>query len=496
MEENNNGYDINELLLDLVYYNLSFKELLDNVDQCLGKINEKEPNAFILKFHESMDSYLKKYEKAKSNIEIKERKNSDKKKVENEKINYIKSRHEYFKTNVEINEYILFKFIIEFMSDVVEKCLNSNEIIQKYLSKIFSDYIIGTIRYYNFILKKYMEEINENKKIIANSLIEIDNLEKIKEKLKKNNMEQYNKLNEKKITLKKQINNQKINEISINNSMNNDKYFINGLKEENKKLYSKLDDKMEELKTLQKKLEKSEENNKDLDTINLMLISNESINEIMFDDYINKTKELNKKITTINSENIVIKNKLSEITIENKDLKKNLDIISSENKDIKNEINKLKKENNDLKNEINKLKKENNDLKNNLDIISKENNEIRNENNDLKKKLDIISKENNDLKNEINRLTVENKNLKNEVNRLKIKNLKSECHIEELYGEINILIMKNEKLDSKVNFLETVMEMNRKQFTEEINELKLKIKSFQDLFDKNKNNNFEKYLMS
>ena len=105
--------------------------------------------------------------------------------------------------------------------------------------------------------------------------------------------------------------------------MNNDKYFINGLKEENKKLYSKLDDKMEELKTLQKKLEKSEENNKDLDTINLMLISNESINEIMFDDYINKTEELNKKITTINSENIVIKNKLSEITIENKDLKKN-----------------------------------------------------------------------------------------------------------------------------------------------------------------------------
>ena len=455
MEENNNGYDINELLLDLVYYNLSFKELLDNVDQCLGKINEKEPNAFILKFHESMDSYLKKYNKAKSNIEIKERKNSDKKKVENEKINCVKCRHEYFKTNVEINEYILFKFIIEFMYDVVEKCLNSNEIIQKYLSKIFSDYIIGTIRYYNFILKKYMEEINENKKIIANSLIEIDNLEKIKEKLKKNNMEQYNKLNEKKITLKKQINNQKINEISINNSMNNDKYFINGLKEENKKLYSKLDDKMEELKTLQKKLEKSEENNKDLDTINLMLISNESINEIMFDDYINKTKELNKKITTINSENIVIKNKLSEITIENKDLKKNLDIISSENKDIKNEINKLKKENNDLKNEINKLKKENNDLK---------------------KKLDIISKENNDLKNEINRLTVENKNLKNEVNRLKIKNLKSECHIEELYGEINILIMKNEKLDSKVNFLETVMEMNRKQFTEEINELKLKFK--------------------
>ena len=466
MEENNNGYDINELLLDLVYYNLSFKELLDNVDQCLGKINEKEQEAL----------------QAKSNIEIKERKNSDKKKVENEKINYIKSRHEYFKTNVEINEYILFKFIIEFMSDVVEKCLNSNEIIQKYLSQIFSDYIIGTIRYYNFILKKYMEEINENKKIIANSLIEIDNLEKIKEKLKKNNMEQYNKLNEKKITLKKQINNQKINEISINNSMNNDKYFINGLKEEKKKLYSKLDDKMEELKTLQKKLEKSEENNKDLDTINLMLISNESINEIMFDDYINKTEELNKKITTINSENIVIKNKLSEITIENKDLKKNLDIISSEN--------------NDLKNEINKLKKENNDLKNNLDIISKENNEIRNENNDLKKKLDIISKENNDLKNEINRLTVENKNLKNEVNRLKIKNLKSECHIEELYGEINILIMKNEKLDSKVNFLETVMEMNRKKFTEEINELKLKIKSFQDLFDKNKNNNFEKYLMS
>ena len=483
MEENNNGYDINELLLDLVYYNLSFKELLDNAEQCFGKINEKEPNAFILKFHESMDSYLKKYNKAKSNIEIKERKNSDKKKVENEKINYIKSRHEYFKTNVEINEYILFKFIIEFMSEIIQKCLNSNEIIQKYLSQIFSDYIIGTIRYYNFILKKYMEEINENKKIIANSLIEIDNLEKIKEKLKKNNMELYNKLNEKKITLKKQI--------YINNSMNNDKYFINGLKEEKKKLYSKLDDKMEELKTLQKKFEKSEENNKDLDTINLMLISNESINEIMFDDYINKTEELNKKITTINSENIVIKNKLSEITIENKDLKKNLDIISSENKDLKNEINKLKKENNDLKNEINKLKKENNDLKNNLDIISKENNEIRNENNDLKKKLDIISKENNeirnennDLKNEINRLTVENKNLKNEVNRLKIKNLKSECHIEELYGEINILIMKNEKLDSKVNFLEKVMEMNRKKFTEEINELKLKIKSFQDLFDK------------
>ena len=164
MEENNNGYDINELLLDLVYYNLSFKELLDNAEQCFGKINEKETNAFILKFHESMDIYLKKYNKAKSNIEIKERKNSDKKKVENEKINYIKSRHEYFKTNVEINEYILFKFIIEFMSDVVEKCLNSNEIIQKYLSQIFSDYIIGTIRYYNFILKKYMEEINENKK--------------------------------------------------------------------------------------------------------------------------------------------------------------------------------------------------------------------------------------------------------------------------------------------------------------------------------------------
>ena len=90
MKQDNNQCS-NITLLDLVYINLSFKELLVKANDCLEGINESDCKKFLEEFAEKMKSPLKSYEGQKLEIEGK-----NKGKSEKEKIEYKKSQHEFF----------------------------------------------------------------------------------------------------------------------------------------------------------------------------------------------------------------------------------------------------------------------------------------------------------------------------------------------------------------------------------------------------------------
>ena len=131
MEEKNCVFD-NNPLLNLVYINLCFSELIEKADNCLKTIDEKEPEKFIKKFHSNMENVLKIYDE-----QILKIKNTEGKMAlnnEKEKIKYIKSKGTFFKKNSSINEQLLIQFITENILKIIMNNLTSNEIIIKYLS--------------------------------------------------------------------------------------------------------------------------------------------------------------------------------------------------------------------------------------------------------------------------------------------------------------------------------------------------------------------------
>ena len=304
MKQDNNQC-CNNPLLDLVYINLSFKELLVKANDCLEGINESDCKKFLEEFTEKMKSPLKSYEGQKLEIEGK-----NKGKSEKEKIEYIKSQHEFFQKNKIINEPLLFKFITEYLFQIINDCLNVQEIIRTYLSQKILSHISETIKYYNLIVIKDMKEINNNKQIIAESVLEIERLEENEKNLKANNRELKKKLNEKKIDLENQIKKNNKYKDSVNNNNKRDQELLKKIKEENKQLYSKIEEKKNELNDLQNDLDNLESKYEDIHFYNSILISNQCVNEILFDNYMNS-------INNLNGEIIELKGKIENIKILN-----------------------------------------------------------------------------------------------------------------------------------------------------------------------------------
>ena len=341
---------------------------------------ETEAEQFIIKFNDNMQSHLKKYEQ--QNLKINE--NISKQK----KIKYLKSQNEFFKKN-ELNDFILTEFISKYLPDIITKILNTDAIITKYLSQTqnINQHIIEMINIYNLILKKDMIEINKNKKIIADDLLQISTFEKKENKLKINNKNLKDELNKTKLKLNNQIDEQKKNFLEI---VNNKEELLKKIEQDNKKLNDKIEDNNKKIRELQINLYNLETKYKDIKAYNYMLISNESYNGALFNNYINSIEKLNGEINDLN-------NKIEIIKIENIELNKKVEQLNNDKSHLKNELTKMSKENVQLnenirllKNELTKMSKENVQLnenirllKNELTEMSKENIKIKNQNNKL-----------------------------------------------------------------------------------------------------------------
>ena len=282
----------------LVYSSFRFEELLHDGQRCLDEINEKIPQAYIIKFDEKMKPYLKSYNEDKLIINIKE--GTIKEKDEEQKIKYIKSKHDAFKNTDKIDEFLLYKFITQFMVDRIKNSLNTKEIIKKYLSQIIINYIIDTFSIYNQIMESYMNEIAKNKEIIAQDILDIDNLENNKATLEKKKNELWNKLNQKKNELDNIINRQKMQEISLNEKIINDKNKISELNQDKKELQIKLKEKSKEIKNLKNYISELNVKIEDNDSYNANYIYEQYINEQLIDNNINITKQLNDKNNELN----------------------------------------------------------------------------------------------------------------------------------------------------------------------------------------------------
>ena len=254
----------------------------------------------------------------------------------------------FFKKNKIINEPLLFKFITEYLFQKINDCLNVQEIIRTYLSQKILSHISETIKYYNLIVIKDMKEINNNKQIIAESVLEIERLEENEKNLKANKRELKKKLNVKKIDLENEIKKNNKYKDSVNNNNKRDQELLKKIKEENKQLYSKIEDKKNELNNFQNDLDNLESKYEDIHFYNSILISNQSVNEILFNDHMNSIKNLNGEI-------IELKKKIGNLEEDNSNLKFQFSKISNENIELKKENIELKKENVILKNRINQL---------------------------------------------------------------------------------------------------------------------------------------------
>ena len=466
MEEKNCVFD-NNPLLNLVYINLCFSELIEKADNCLKTIDEKEPEKFIKKFHSNMENVLKIYDE--QILKIKNTEGKIALNNEKEKIKYIKSKGTFFKKNSSINEQLLIQFITENILKIIMNNLTSNEIIIKYLSSKIIAHIKETINFYNLIIKKDMEEIKKNKNVISQGILEVMTIEKKEKTEKEKNL----KLNSQINNLKKDIDNKIIYyENEIDDIKKKDKELINKLKEDNNKLCEQILKKKKELKEQKINLNNWEEKYKQICISNSMLISNQCINENLFDDYIGKVQHLNERINELNKE---IKN----IKSENSDLKNKYATLLQENKELKNQIKILVQENSEIKDNYAAVLKENAQIKDNYAVILKENNELKNKcetvlkaNAELKNKYETILKENAELKNQIKILVEENGDLKNK--------------IQELSGINDVLFMKIEKQSSEIYNLKAIIEINRLNSEKKYEELEKKFMNLSANINKSK----------
>ena len=138
-----------------------------------------------------------------------------------------------------------------------------------------------------------MIEINKNKKIIADELLQISTFEEKENKLKINNKNLKDELNKTKIKLNKQIDEQKKNFLEI---VNNKEELLKKIEQDNKKLNDKIEENNKKIRELQINLYNLETKYENIKAYNYMLISNESYNWALFNNYINFKENLNGEI--------------------------------------------------------------------------------------------------------------------------------------------------------------------------------------------------------
>ena len=302
----------------------------------------------------------------------------------------------------DLNEKKVIQYIEHVLIPNIEnklKSLNSNVELDTKLSPKILNIIFSCFKLFPNIIKKNMEEFEQTQKIIADSLLEKNTIEKIRDKLQKKKKKSKNIKKEEEESTSKMIREAK--KSKIENLIKNDvnlKEFIEGLENE-------LDDKENFIRQLLfyeyihgENIQEYEQ--KINDQFNQIAIFRDKINDLELKNkkILNEKDKLNKSIHQLNQEIALLKDK--EIQINRKyvePMKKNEELNKC-NSDLSSENNKLNEDLYGKKCENERLRKDIFLL--NLKIQSKDS------------KINKLEKANEYMKLELQKLTTEFNNLK------------------------------------------------------------------------------------
>ena len=301
-----------------------------------------------------------------------------------------------------LNEKEVIQYIDNVLIKNIEKnlkSLNSNEELRIELSPKIFNIIFSSFKLFPNIIKKNMEEFEQSQKIIADSLLEKNTIEKIRDKLQKKKKKSKNIKKEEEESTSKMIREAK--KSKIENLIKNDvnlKEFIEGLENE-------LDDKENFIRQLLfyeyihgENIQEYEQ--KINDQFNQIAVFGDKINdlELKNKNIVNEKDKLNKSIHQLNQEIALLKDKEIQINRKYVELMKKNEELNKCNSDLSSENNKLNEDLYGKKCENERLRKDIFLL--NLNIQSKDS------------KINKLEKANEYMKLELQKLTTEFNNLK------------------------------------------------------------------------------------
>ena len=301
-----------------------------------------------------------------------------------------------------LNEKEVIQYIDNVLIKNIEKnlkSLNSNEELRIELSPKIFNIIFSSFKLFPNIIKKNMEEFEQSQKIIADSLLEKNTIEKIRDKLQKKKKKSKNIKKEEEESTSKMIREAK--KSKIENLIKNDvnlKEFIEGLENE-----------LEEKENFIRQLlfyeyihgENIQEYEQKInDQFNQIAVFGDKINdlELKNKNIVNEKDKLNKSIHQLNQEIALLKDKEIQINRKYVELMKKNEELNKCNSDLSSENNKLNEDLYGKKCENERLRKDIFLL--NLNIQSKDS------------KINKLEKANEYMKLELQKLTTEFNNLK------------------------------------------------------------------------------------
>ena len=444
MSKHSNDKFEEEFIIDIAYNNILLKGFLERVLEDKAK-KEKEIE-----------------EKNKRNEGKDGKKGDEGKNVKKDPLNEIIEKHSTFldtvlKSNFNKSEVIKKTMddksqkidkgkIIEFLNNRIFPrifdMLSSQKFLLDNLSPQILNIISNTYKIFIKIIKKEMVEYEKMQNIIAESLLEKDVLENIKNKLRQR----------KKIKIK---NNKE--ETTISNTIYESKkikYFSNPENEAN-------------IESLKKYITELEDELKEKQAFISEILLEEYIHEENYQKYQNIIQDKINQIAQNNSKIHELEIDKKKLNSEKTNLRKDIFGLNNQIEQIKNKVTLLSKEKSRLDETILKLSKENEELKNNVFAITikKEEFEINCAN---------LSRQNNELNEKIILLTDEN-------NSLNGKMYDNNNKIRRLQDDILLMNLKIERKDAKIQNMGTkieYLEQENKQLIAQLDD-KIKINSIE-----------------
>jgi predicted nucleic acid-binding Zn-ribbon protein len=343
-----------------------------------------------------------------------------------------------------LNEKEVIQYIDNVLIPNIEKnlkSLNSNEELRIELSPKIFNIIFSSFKLFPNIIKKNMEEFEQTQKIIADSLLEKNTIEKIRDKLQKKKKKSKNIKKEEEESTSKMIREAK--KSKIENLIKNDvnlKEFIEGLENE---------------------LEEKEN----------------FIRQLLFYEYIHgeNIKEYEQKINDQFNQIAIFRDKINDLELKNKNIVNEKDKLNKSIHQLNQEIALLKDKEIQSNRKYVELMKKNEELNKCNSDLSEKNEELNKCNSDLSEKNEELNKCNSNLSEKNKELNKSNSDLSSENNKLNEDLYGKKCENERLRKDIFLLNLKIQSKDSKINKLEKANEyvkLELQKLTTEFNNLK------------------------
>ncbi len=396
------------------------------LDGFLDKVNEQQKN------NVPLDKIIKNNSKVLDDIF----------KKEFDKIYVIKKTMKINHEN--LNEKEVIQYIDNVLIKNIEKnlkSLNSNEELRIELSPKIFNIIFSSFKLFPNIIKKNMEEFEQSQKIIADSLLEKNTIEKIRDKLQKKKKKSKNIKKEEEESTSKMIREAK--KSKIENLIKNDvnlKEFIEGLENE---------------------LEEKEN----------------FIRQLLFYEYIHgeNIQEYEQKINDQFNQIAVFGDIINDLELKNKNIVNEKDKLNKSIHQLNQEIALLKDKEIQINRKYVELMKKNEELNKCNSDLSEKNEELNKCNSDLSEKNEELNKCNSNLSEKNKELNKSNSDLSSENNKLNEDLYGKKCENERLRKDIFLLNLKIQSKDSKINKLEKANEyvkLELQKLTTEFNNLK------------------------